>query len=459
MIRGVCKLRDKDASGSILVAVVLLTASMSLILGGLTSVSIQRTRIMRAENDRIRAMVIAEAGIGVFSGMLADDPSLAASTNPVASNSDFAGGSYEIHVDTPIPNVLLVTSQGVYREQQATVAVTLHIEEVDPENIPGSIMGPFGDLMLLAGQNLTLSGGAQVGLGAYGAHANGNVTLSGGPNLSAHYLSASGAMTCSGNPQIHLNGGAGHAHANGLVTLRGMINAATISSSDRINGNWGTNTSATNTAPVVVWPNWFNPLPPVALQPVATVPTVDLPELDDEAFLTHAQENDYYYNGNQTINRSWLTSDILRRTGVNVNNSETIVAPQGGVLYVNGNVSIASDMRVEGMVIATGNITIGGAATINNITPYPGLVSIDGNIVLGGGANGPTVNGWIYAMNGNVTAGGGASGCGIVAAQNVTVTAGYEIGDFEGIPFMWPGRENGGSQTNGAAVALIAWTR
>jgi hypothetical protein len=185
-----------------------------------------------------------------------------------------------------------------------------------------------------------------------------------------------------------------------------------------------------------------------------------LPELNTDAFRTFAEQNTYYYAGNQNITRSWLTADILRRTGVNVNNNQTVVAPQGGVLYVNGTVSIASDMRVEGMVIATGTITIGGAARLNNTTPYPGLVSVNGNIVLGGGSSGPTLNGWIYAVNGSVTAGGGASGCGIVAKQNITVTAGYAIGSFQGSPFMWPGRETGGDDDgDGADLALISWTR
>ncbi len=459
-----CGMSPNERAGGALITVVILSATLTLILGGLTSASHQRMRIMRAESDRAKALAIAEAGVSTGFGLLAANPALADQANPVVTHTNFAGGAYEVHLASPAPDLLLVTAHGRFRGQRASSAATVAVqsEPVGGGGTPDAIMGPFGAVMLLAGGNLTLSGGINVGLGQFGAHCNGNMLLSGGPNLAARNLSAFGTMTFSGNPQVHLSGGSGRAHANGLIALAGTINAAQITSVTRINGNWGTTTSATNIAPTVVWPNYFNPLPPVTIQAIPAVQTVALPELDADAFRSHAQANTYYYNGNQTIDRAWLTADILRRTGLNVNNNQTLVAPQGGVLFINGNVSIASDMRVEGMVIATGNVTIGGAARLNNTTPYPGLVSVNGNITLGGGANGPTLNGWIYAMNGSVTAGGGASGCGIVAAQNITVTAGYAIGDFQGSPFVSPGQTaggGGGGNTNDVSVELVSWTR
>jgi hypothetical protein len=432
----------------------MVSAMMTMILGSLASASYQRMNIMRRESDRAKALSIAEAGVAVTFGLLVNDTAL------TATEADFGGGSYTVAITTPATDVRLVTATGVYRGQTATAAATVEVKSEPAVVIPPTILGPLGDVMLVAGGNLTLSGGINVNLGQFGAHCNGNMLLSGGPNLTAHHVSAIGTLTYSGNPRVHLAGGAGRSHGNGLTALNGLINAAQITSSTRINGAWGTTTSAINMAPQVVWPNYFSPLPPISIQAVPAVQPLTLPELNTDAFRTFAEQNTYYYAGNQNITRSWLTADILRRTGVNVNNNQTVVAPQGGVLYVNGTVSIASDMRVEGMVIATGTITIGGAARLNNTTPYPGLVSVNGNIVLGGGSSGPTLNGWIYAVNGSVTAGGGASGCGIVAKQNITVTAGYAIGSFQGSPFMWPGRETGGDDDgDGADLALISWTR
>ncbi len=451
--------RLNEREGGAMITVVVVSAMVTLTLASLSSASYQRMRIMRNESNRAKALAIAEAGVSTTFGLLTANSTLTEAAD------DFAGGSYTVDVTTPATDIRLITATGSYRGQTATAAATVAVTSVSEpgEEIPDTILGPLGDVMLVAGGNLTLSGGINVNLGQFGAHCNGNMTLSGGPSLTAKSVSAVGTLTCSGNPQLHLDSGSGRAHGNGLTTLRGTINAAHITSSTRINGNWGTTTSAINMAPQVVWPNYFSPLPPVTIQAVPAIQPLTLPELDAEAFRTFAQANTYYYEGNQTISRSWLTTDILRRTGVNVNNNETVVAPQGGVLYVNGTVSIASDMRIEGMVIATDTITIGGAARLNNTTPYPGLVSINGNIVLGGGASGPTLNGWIYAMNGSVTAGGGASGCGIVAKQNITVTAGYAIGSFQGSPFLWPGRETGGDDDDngqsGASVTLISWTR
>jgi len=131
-------------------------------------------------------------------------------------------------------------------------------------------------------------------------------------------------------------------------------------------------------------------------------------------------------------------------------------------MYVNGDVQVASDMEIIGAIVATGDIIVGGAATLTNPTDYPALVSVQGDIQMAGGASTATVNGWLYAMNGSISASGGASGAGLVAAQDVTVTGGFGVGTFEGPPFMSPGGGGGGSDGSGGtagAVHLLSWVR
>lgn len=447
-------------NGGALVVVVVMIATLTLALGSLASTAFQRMRLLRSDSDFARASAIAEAGVSTTFGRLVEDPSLIDATGP-AVEADFAGGAYEVFVTKPMNGVLLVTSKGFYRGKHATAAATLAYKLAPEENPTApTVLGPMGGLMLFANKNLTLSGGILVGLGEFTAHCNGNMLLSGGPNISAGGLSAGGTMTLSGNPQVHLTVGARRLHGDELTTLRGLINASQVTSSTKIAGNWGTTTAATNIAPIVTWPAYFSPVPPIAIAPVANVVDVTLPPLDVNAFKLHAQENTWYYEGNQNITRSWVTADTLRRTGVNVNNNVTLVAPRGGVLFVNGTLEVASDMRIEGMVIATGKVTIGGAATFNNTTPYPAIVSVNSDVIIGGGTTGPTLNGWIYAVSGSVTVGGGAAGCGIIAAQNITVTAGYEIGNFEGHEFISPGEETGGdTDPQPAELKLLSWTR
>ncbi len=444
--------------GSALLTVVMFVAVMAMVLGTLSSVAVQRIWTIRIQSDRIRALAIAEAGANMAFGLLVETPALA-DTQESMVISNFAGGTFAVAVTHPTQDVLLVTSRGIYREQMVIVAATVNLYVPTPEGPGGGLEGSLGALMLLSGGDLILSGGVHAGLGNYGAHCNGNLTLSGGPSISAASLAACGTVTLSGNPQVHLANGSGRMHGNGLTILRGTVNAGVVSSTTGIQGDWGTTTGATNIAPVVTWPNWFNPMPPIQIAAVPAVEPQSLPELNVDAFRALATDNAWYYDGNQSITRGWLTSEILRRTGVNVNNNATLVAPQGGVMFVNGRVTIASDMRFEGVLFATDNITISGAAQFSNPTPFPNLVSINGDIVIAGGASGPTLSGWIYAMTGSITAGGGASGCGMVAAQTLRVTGGYEVGAFEGGAFLSPGQSQSVSGASDVRLTLLSWVR
>ncbi len=448
--------------GGALLSVLILITTLTVLLGTLYAGSWQRMRIMRSESHYAQATAIAEAGVHLTFAALNGDPSLASANNPILA-ANFGGGSYSVSLSEPMSGVYLISSQGTFGSQSVPAAATVSFsapENTETNATPGSPIGPFGPAMLVAGGNLIFSGGINAGMGSYGAHANGNLTLSGGPSISGGYLSTSGSLSMNGNPTLNL--GSGQLHANGSLELRGTIQASAISSSQSIQGNWGTTTSATNIAPSVTWPNHFNPMPTVVTQSVANVATLPMPDLDVNAFLSFAQANDRHYTGNQNINRSWITKDIKDRTGVNVHNNETTLIPEGGVLFVDGNVQIASDITLQGMVIASGNVTLAGAASINNPTDYPAIVSVNGNITVVGGSSMPNPNGWIYAMNGNVSAAGGASGFGIVAAQNITITGGYSVGTFEGGPFLSPGQtppSGGGGNDDAGDLQLLSWTR
>jgi len=258
-----------------------------------------------------------------------------------------------------------------------------------------------------------------------------------------------------------LNGGLGQLHANGPVELKGTVNASLITSSTSITGNWGVNSSATNIAPVVTYPGWYSPMPPIEIQSVTPVEPLPMPDLDVDAFRNYAIGNTWFYTGNQNITRSWITKDVKDRTGNNVRNNQTVLIPEGGVMFVDGTVSIASDITIQGSVIATGNVRLTGAASINNPTDYPAIVSVNGDITVTGGSSMPNPSGWIYAMNGNVTASGGASGFGVIAAQDITITGGYSVGVFTGAPLLAPGQTPptpGGGVIDPGVLQLLSWT-
>ncbi|MDA3874797.1 MAG: hypothetical protein PF795_12665 [Kiritimatiellae bacterium] len=445
-----------------------MTMVVSIVLGGMALGSRQRVHMFHRQTNRTMAMSISEAGLNLAFVALSENLDLADATNPILSNSDFSGGEYEVHVSRPEgtnDTVLMLTSIGRYRNQERTSIATAAFqvsEDSDAEEGGTTVLGPFGAAALLSGSDLSFSGGVDVNLYELGAHANGNVDFGGGPSLSGSYLSTNGNMDMSGNPTLILGNGSGILHADGSVTLRGTINAAQISSSIIIYGNWGTNTGATHIAPEVSYPESYTPN--VSIQDVPNVQIMTLPPLDWEAFRTHAQAHDYYYEGKQNINRSWLTKDIKARTGENVYNNKTKVAPAGGVMFVDGDVTLNSDMEMNGTIVATGNITVNGAATFSNPNTYPALVSVNGNIRVTGGAHGLSENGWIYAMNGSVFAGGGASTMtGLVAAQDVNIVGGFDIGNATNSGgFTWPGQDTGGGDDGASGkgdVILKSWIR
>jgi hypothetical protein len=461
--------RSKREGGALLMVMGFI-ALISIVLGTMAAGARQRVFTLNRQTNRTVALSIAEAGLNLAFVELSENLSLVDAANPILPSTDFAGGEYEVHVSRPEgtdDTVLLLTSIGRYRgqERRSVATAAYRIAEVENEQETGtSVLGPFGAAALLAGSDLTFSGGVNVNLYGLGAHANGNMRLNGGSSLTAGFASTNGTATLNGNPTLNLGGGTGILHADGQVSLRGTISASQISSATGISGNWGTNTTATHISPQTTYPAWYYPQPDVSNQHVPAVQSMTLPPLDVDAFRTHAQTHGYYYEGNQNINRSWLTKDIKDRTGENVRNNETRVIPAGGVFFVDGRVTLNSDMEMMGSIVATGDITVNGAATFSNPTTYPALVSVNGNIRVTGGAHGLSENGWLYAMNGSVFAGGGASTMtGVVAAQDINIVGGFNIGSAsEHSGFTWPGMDSGDDDVavGGAGdLILLSWIR
>ncbi|WFB37001.1 hypothetical protein P3T73_04410 [Kiritimatiellota bacterium B12222] len=468
--------KEGSKNGSSLMMVMLLVMVSGIMLGSLYVGSSQRTFTLNRETGRLKALTIAEAGLGDAFSFLAEDISRV-SLDPVVSNDDFSNGSYVVRASVPEganDGVVLLTATGTYRGQTVQSMATVLLESgtvVETGETPVLPLGPFGSAGLLAGADIVFSGGVRVNLKGEGAHANGNIDMSGGPSFYAGYMSTKGSIKISGNPtvnlsgtpQITLDGGANRFHADGPISiLVGNIETGNISSSTSIETSWSS-IEENLIAPNLIFPSWKVPQNK-STQAVENVPSLVLPFLDVEAFKSYAESNGTYFVGSQSIGRSWLTADILRRTGVNVTNNETHYAPDGGVLFVDGDVTVTSDMDFEGVIVATGNITFNGAATFTNPTDFPAMVSVDGNISVGAGASGG-VDGWVYAMNGSVYCSGGAGGLsGIIAAQDIRITGGYSFGDDTVLnEITWPGAPSGGGgeseSSEGGSLRLLSWIR
>jgi hypothetical protein len=107
------------------------------------------------------------------------------------------------------------------------------------------------------------------------------------------------------------------------------------------------------------------------------VPPVGIPDIDLTPYLSWAQKNGEVHNGFST---------------------SSSYTPAGGILWVNGDVTIDSQAVINGSIIATGNIYISGAVGINPTTTTFAMASRDGNII---NSSSGTLNGLIYAKTGN----------------------------------------------------------
>lgn len=116
---------------------------------------------------------------------------------------------------------------------------------------------------------------------------------------------------------------------------------------------------------------------------------ISFPVFDYTFYQAIAQTNGYYYNTNKTYTAA----------------SPLPTFPTGGVIYVNGNITIsATQPTTKACLIATGSITISqGTTTINQYLNYPAMMTRDGDITIrsvGNSAQGTLVaTGLVYAGN------------------------------------------------------------
>ncbi len=114
------------------------------------------------------------------------------------------------------------------------------------------------------------------------------------------------------------------------------------------------------------------------------------PVVDTSFYQSIASANGYYFNGDKTY-----ASGTIPAT------------PAGGVIYVNGNLTLLGVQTTTACIIATGNITmdkVGGtqpAIQINEFSNYPAMMTINGSIIYScNGNNGSFIaTGLVYSGN------------------------------------------------------------
>jgi hypothetical protein len=186
-----------------------------------------------------------------------------------------------------------------------------------------------------------------------------------------------GVFDFSGCGTISSPGGRALFHANGTMFLRGNVNALIdLSSSTSISINNNVTAGGDVTAPVLTYKT--NKVNIGGTATKKAVSPVDIPDIDLTAYYNWALDHGEVHNGFTT------TTDIN---------------PNGGILWVEGDVHISSHAVVNGSIIATGNINMSGQVDVNPTTCAFGLVSRDGDIQV---TSSGRINGLVYAKTGGL---------------------------------------------------------
>ncbi len=352
---------QKGKGGYALVVVMFFIAAISTFLAMLSFSSSQRSYTSQRLTEEIKAKAMAEAGCEYGYAILSTDwdtrfdPS--AFTNQVsAAQPAYSGPGYQVS----------------YANAQQAAAYDLNVAAVNSNSVLVTSTGTCGSVTAVSVVSMQDIGGSNDDGSVLSGEAFEYAILCGG----TFTFRGCGSMTSpSGNAKFH---------ANGALDNRGSTHAMIdISSSTRI-----TSGNVTFGGDIIA-PSFglHKKAKVLGTKTQTAVPTVEIPDID----LTP------YYN--------WALSKGEVRNGYSSSSSYT---PNGGILWVNGDVSLSGG-TFSGSIIATGNIHVSGQVKVTPTTCAFSVASRDGDIQVAGQAE---LNGLIYAKSGSFrhTGGGDIAG-------------------------------------------------
>lgn len=377
---------------TLMIILLLVTATGAYLVNDAKQQAFAVTRV----RDYLKAQAYAESGANEAYSLLKTNFALRtdAARFPPTIYSD---GMYDVTVSSISTNLASITCVG--QRGDSTVSVMIDLQNFGAAaGAGGAGATPVGAYAhaIHAGGNLTGSGNSLINTGDGKVHTNGKLTLSGNQQITSPMVSSVvGPLTMSGNALIH-----------GPATAPSY----SLSGNARVEG---TQTTA----------------------PVEVVPT---PDIDLTPYYNYALANGEVKTSSQTFS------------------GNTALAPVGGVMWVNGTLTVSGNVTVKGCLIATGNITLSGNGIQTKVDDLPAIMSRDGNIKISGNSN---YHGLIYAKTGGYTgSGNGIIKGAIIAKGAIAISGNFHAVDYENStpPEGGPGGDTGES---GDQVSVIAWQK
>lgn len=387
--------RECKRRGSAMVTLMIVILLVSIAGAGMVGFAKQQANAVSRVRDYLKAQAYAEAGANAAYSVLKE--SFANASDPSKFQAQVLGdGGFDATVTPVGTEQASIVSVGTCGD--ATITVKCDVMNMGPSTPGGGAGGGAGpeppgfDYAILVGGYASLRG-------------CGILSSSGGAAL----LHANGVFDVRGNVSANLNVSSSTEISTGNVTIDGSTWAPSYSLHKKCVITGTKNTCA--------------------------VPPVAIPDLDLTPYYNWALAHGEVHNG-------------FTRT--------TDYTPNGGILWVNGDVHFSSWATVDGTIIATGDINMSGHVSVNAGSTGMALVSRDGDIQ---NTAGGTINGLIYCKTGNYrhTANGTTVGQ-IIVAGDLDKGGNSDVLTFsKAIPVPPSTGGGGGSGTSSDHVVITAW--
>ena len=333
-------------SGYSLLTTLFIMTALSMTLGMLITIGRQRVFTAKKLTDQVKALAYAEAILSAdfdqrnnpaaFS--LDSSGSAALSSVPgtysTAVSSSYGDGSFAISL-TPISNrYVIVNSAG--KCGSAVREAEVVVEDI----FAGSGGNDTTDYASMEGFNYAILSGGQFNF-------KGSGYVSG-----AQKMHSNSAIEINGSAQTEINISSTASIKVGNNTVEGSVTAPSLDIHKKADITGGSTT--------------------------ASVPPVAIPDIDLTPYFTWAQNHGEVYVGDFSTSSSY--------------------SPNGGIMYVIGDVTISSHAVISGSIIATGNIHITGAADIKPNTSVFAMATESGDLE---NTSSGTIEGLVYSKKGN----------------------------------------------------------
>ncbi len=241
----------------------------------------------------------------------------------------------------------------------------------------------------------------------------------------SNLITTGGSISWSGT--VDINGG-GKIHANQSISLSGNVEVdANVHSSQQITLSGSVDINGNTCAPSysISGSSAVNGTRTTGAVPNETIPTINL-----TPYLNWAQSHGEYYSSSVSLNHDY--------------------APNGGIMYVNGSISISGNCTLTGCFIATGSISISGSGQQVQVGYYPAFISQNSSISISGSK---TLQGLLYTRVGSISySGGGVLNGAIIAGGALSMSG--NVGVFQ---YNNPTPVPPGSGSSLSSVGISGW--